>query len=430
MEWRSWSGLTRVEPVVDLTPHDTAGVVDAVRLARERELTVKMVGSGHSFTAVAEAPGVLLRPEGLSGITAVDRTAMTVTARAGTPLRELNAGLAAYGLSLHNMGDVDVQTLSGAVSTGTHGTGGRVASLSAQVVGLEMVTADGEVLVADAEHHRDVLAVARLGLGALGILTRLTMAVEPLRTMLAEEIPARWEEALDGFDETVASVDHAEMYWFPHTDHVILKANTRTDAPPEPLPRWRRVLDDEVLSNGAFGLLNRVGNAVPRAVPRLAEVSGRALSARRYSDLPYRVFTSPRRVVFKEMEYAVPRAAGLPALREARRLIEQRGWAVSFPVEVRVAPGDDVPLSAAYDRDVTYLAFHVNARTDHTRYFAEVEALLRDHDGRPHWGKLHSRTAADLAPGYPRWGEVSALRGRLDPDRVFANDYLRRVLGP
>ena len=427
--WTNWSGLVTARPAQVVSPRSTGEVVDAVRTARERGLGVKMVGTGHSFTPVAVTDGLLLRPDGLTGVVGVDRQAMTVTARAGTPLHELNATLESLGLSLHNMGDIAEQTLAGAASTGTHGTGGTVASLSAQVVGLEMVSADGSVLRADARENPDLLAVARLGLGALGVLTTLTFAVEPLFTLVAHEGALRWSEALATFEEVVAENDFAEMYWFPHTEQVSLKRNNRTSRPAEPLPRWRAWLEDDLMANTGFGLVNALGNARPGLVAPLAEVSARALSQRTYSDVAHRVFTTPRRVVFNEMEYAVPREAGLAALREARQLIERRGWRISFPVEVRVAPADDVPLSTAEGRDSLYLAFHVNARTDHTAYFTEVEALLRSYDGRPHWGKLHTRTAADLAPAYPRWAEYADQRDRLDPERVFTNPYLRQVLG-
>jgi FAD/FMN-containing dehydrogenase len=159
-------------------------------------------------------------------------------------------------------------------------------------------------------------------------------------------------------------------------------------------------------------------------------MAGRALSERRFSDVPHRVFTSPRRVVFREMEYAVPREVGLEALREVRALIDRSDWLISFPVELRFVPADDVPLSTAYGRDSLYLAFHTNPQTDHTDYFARVEEVLRGYDGRPHWGKLHQRTADDLAPAYPRWQEFLAMRDRLDPDRIFVNPYTERVLGP
>jgi FAD-linked oxidoreductase len=427
--WSNWAGLTSVTPIEVRTPRDTDDVVAAVDRARERRTTVKMPGTGHSFTGIAAPEGIMLSPARLTGIVAVDREAMTVTVLAGTPLRMLNASLEALGLSLHNMGDIAQQTVAGATSTGTHGTGGLVASLSAQLAGLELVTGKGEVLQASETENADVFAAARIGLGALGILTTLTFRVEPMFTLEAHEFPMLWNEALDRFDELAEHNHHFELYWFPHTERILAKENNRTLDDPEPLARFRHWLDDDFLSNTVFGLVNRVGDARPRWIPRINDIAGRALSERSYSDVPHKVFTSPRNVVFREMEYAVPRDAGLNALREVRRWIDDSGLNISFPIEVRTTPADDIALSTSSGRDSMYLAFHVNARTDHTTYFAGVEDILRGYDGRPHWGKLNTRTAADLEPAYPRWAEFQALRDRLDPDRLFSNDYLRRVLG-
>jgi FAD-linked oxidoreductase len=377
----------------------------------------------------------MLRPERLIGVVDVDREAMTVTAYAGTPLRVLNAELERLGLSLHNMGDIAEQTLAGAVSTGTHGTGGVAAGLAAQLAGFQLVTGTGEVLDASPSQHADVFELGRVGLGALGILTTLTFAVEPLFLLEAHEQPMSWDQALGTFDAMVAESHHCDMYWFPHTDRMLTKQNSRLDADvseASPVSRVRGWVDDELLSNTVFGALTAAANRAPAVIPRMNQVSARALSARTYSDVAHRVFTSSRRVVFREMEYAVPRAAGLEALREARRVVDASDWRISFPVEIRVAPADDVALSTAYDRDSFYLAFHTHHRSDwrtHTEYLTAMEAILRAHDGRPHWGKLHTRSAADLAPAYPRFGEFTALRDRLDPDRLFGNDYLGRVLG-
>ncbi len=427
--WTNWSGLATAHPARELSPHDAGDVVDAVVTARRQHLRVKMPGTGHSFTGVALTDGMLLRPAGLRGIVAVDRDAMTVTALAGTTLKELNSALVTLGLSLHNMGDIEEQTLAGAISTGTHGTGGTVASLSAQVEALELVIGDGTLLRATAAENPDVLEMARLGLGALGILTSVTMRVEPLFTLEAHESPMRWDEALGDFDALVAGNHHFEMYWFPHTDRLLTKRNNRTLDDAEPLSRARRWFDDEFLSNRVFGWSNRLADLRPGLVPRINDIAARALTERSYSDLPHRVFTSPRTVLFRETEYAVPREAGLQALRDVRTLIDRSRWRISFPVEVRTCPADDVPLSTSYGRESVYLAFHTNRRTDHRDYFSGVEDLLRSYDGRPHWGKLNTRTAADLAPTYPRFAEFLAVRDRLDPDRLFTNDYLDRVLG-
>jgi L-gulono-1,4-lactone dehydrogenase len=431
-EWRNWAGIESARPARVEEPADTAAIVAAVERARSEGTTLKMVGTGHSFTAISAPEHTMLRPTRLGGILAVDRDAMTVTALAGTRLTELNHQLEALGLSLHNMGDIAEQTLAGATSTGTHGTGGVAASLSAQICGLTLVGGTGEVVTATETLNPEVLELARLGLGALGVLTTLTFRVEPLFVLEAHETPMAWDEALGGFDQRVEEHHHVDMYWFPHTDRMLTKTNDRLDASPDetaPLSRLRYWWDDEFLSNQLFGALNLVTNRVPAIIPSLNQVSSRLLSARTYSDVAHRVFTSPRGVVFREMEYAVPRAAGLAALRECRAAIDASDQRITFPVEIRVTPADDVPLSTSSGRDSLYLAFHTHRDVDHRAYFALLEPILRAHDGRPHWGKVHTRTAADLAPAYPRFDDFLALRDRLDPDRVFANPYLRRVLG-
>ena len=435
MHWQNWSGLESADPRTVISPASPDEVVAAVEASRRDRTTVKMVGTGHSFTGIAAPGEVMLRPDRLQGLLAVDREALTVTAYAGTQLKTLNAELERLGLSLHNMGDIAEQTLAGAVSTGTHGTGGVAAGLAAQLAGFSLVSGTGEVLDASPTQNADLFELGRVGLGALGILTTVTFAVEPLFLLEAHEQPMSWDEALGSFDQMVTESHHCDMYWFPHTDRMLTKRNTRLDADvseAEPVGRLRGWLDDELLSNTVFGVLTGAANRAPGVIPRMNQVSARALSERTYSDVAHRVFTSPRRVVFREMEYAVPRAAGLEALREVRRVVEESDWRISFPVEIRVAPADDVALSTAYDRDSFYLAFHTHHRSDwatHAAYLEAMEAVMVAHDGRPHWGKLHTRAVDDLAPAYSRFGEFLALRDRLDPDRLFANDYLRRVLG-
>jgi FAD-linked oxidoreductase len=428
MEWRNWSGLESARPEEVYAPRDVEDVVTAVLAAREQGTTVKMVGTSHSFTGIAVPEHTLLLPGELTGILAVDREAMTVTARPGTPLHVLNAELDRLGLSLHNMGDIAEQTIAGAVSTGTHGSGGRLASLAAQLAGFEVVTGTGELLRASATENADLFEVGRVGLGALGVMTSLTFHVEPQFVLRAHERPVSWDEGVGSLLDLAEEHEHVDAYWFPHTDRMQIKTNDRVEVA-DPLPRWRQYLDDDLLANRAFGLLNRVGRSLPASVPTMNQVSARALTERTYADVAYRVFTTPRQVVFKETEWAVPRAAGLDALREARRAIEASGWRISFPVEIRIVPADDIPLSTGSGRDSVYLAFHTFVGVEHGPYFREVERIMRAHDGRPHWGKVHTLTAADLTPSYPRFGDFLAMRERIDPDRVFANAYLRRVLG-
>jgi L-gulono-1,4-lactone dehydrogenase len=427
--WRNWAGNVAAAPARTVSPSSTESLAESVRRAAEDGLRVKAAGTGHSFTSAAATDGMLIRPERLAGVRELDREAKTVTVAAGTPLKQLNETLAAAGLSLTNMGDIMEQTVSGAVSTGTHGTGRTSASLAAQVTGLELVCADGSVLRCSEEQNPDVFAAARLGLGALGVISELTFAVEPEFLLTAREEPMPFERVTEEFDQLVADNEHFEFYWFPHTEGCNTKRNNRSEGPAKPLPRVRGWIDDELLSNGVFQGVSSLGAAVPALVPVIARVSSRALSARTYTDIPYRVFTSPRRVRFIEMEYAVPRGALVPALWELKQLVERSRLRVGFPVEVRTAPADGIPLSTAHGRETAYIAVHMYRGSPHETYFTEAERIMTAHEGRPHWGKLHTRDAVQLAESYPQFGEFLRIRDRLDPDRVFGNDYLRRVLG-
>ncbi|MCA6092579.1 FAD-binding protein [Streptomyces sp. SCA3-4] len=428
-EWRNWAGNVTARPVRTVAPATAEELADAVVRAASDGLRVKAAGSGHSFTAAAATDGLLIRPERLTGIRSLDRAAGTVTVAAGTTLRHLNRTLSAHGLSLTNMGDIMEQTVSGAVSTGTHGTGRDSGAIAAQIRGLELVTADGAVLTCSAQQNADVFAAARVGLGALGVITAITFAVEPEFLLRAREEPMPLDRVTTEFDQLVAENEHFEFYWFPHTASCTTKRNNRSPGPAAPAGRFGGWVEDELLSNGVFGAACALGRAVPAAVPGIAALAARALSARTYTDVPYKVFTSPRRVRFLEMEYALPRAAAMAALQELRKMIERKRLRVGFPVEVRTAPEDDVPLSTASGRDTAYLAVHMYRGTPHRAYFTAAEQIMTAHGGRPHWGKLHSRDAAYLAGVYPRFGEFTAVRDRLDPHRVFGNDYLRRVLG-
>ncbi|OON75108.1 D-arabinono-1,4-lactone oxidase [Streptomyces tsukubensis] len=427
--WRNWAGNITARPAREVTPASVEELAAAIRGAAEDGLTVKAAGTGHSFTAVSATGGVLIRPGLLTGVRHIDRVAGTVTVEAGTPLKRLNQALAREGLSLTNMGDIVEQTVAGATSTGTHGTGRDSASVSAQIRGLELLTADGTLLTCSAEEHPEIFAAARVGLGALGVITAVTFAVEPVFLLTAREEPMPLDRVLTEFTRLTTENEHFEFYWFPHTGNCNTKRNNRSQGPASPVSPLSGWFDDEFLSNGLFQAVNSLGRTVPATIPAIARLSSRALSARTYTDVPHKVFTSPRRVRFVEMEYAVPREALPAVLRELRTTVERSRLRVSFPVEVRTAPADDIPLSTASGRDSAYIAIHLYRGTPCREYFTAAEQIFTAHEGRPHWGKLHTGDAEYFSEVYPRFGEFTALRDRLDPDRLFANPYLRRVLG-
>lgn len=429
--WRNWARTERVRPARVERPASGDEVVDAIARARTDGLPVKAIGSGHSFTGIAVAPGVQLDLTDLAGITAIDESTSLVTLAAGTKLRDASALLHAHGLAFENLGDIDVQSISGAVSTGTHGTGRAFGGLATQLRSVTLATADGRLLPVSATENAELWPAARLGLGALGVLVDLTVQTVPSFVLAADEHPEPIDAVLDDWPNRSAQADHVEFYWFPHTRLALTRSNTRlpADAPRTPVGPVKRWVDDELLGNGLYELLCRIGSIAPGTVPAFNRLASGVAFTRQAADYSHRVFASERRVRFREMEYSVPLEAVAPVMRELDRVIEANGWRISFPIEVRATAADDVWLSTAHGRASSYIAVHRYHRENAHDYFAAAEAILRAHDGRPHWGKLHTRSAADLRPAYPRFDDFLAVRDRLDPDRVFTNDYLDRVLG-
>lgn len=410
----------------------TAGAVQrAVEAAAASGLRIKPVGAGHSFTGIAVAPDVQLDLTDLTGVIDADVATGRVTLAAGTRLHELPALLAPYGLAMPNLGDVDRQSIAGATSTGTHGTGLGFGGLATQIVAAKLVTGIGELLTVSETEHPELLPAVRLGLGALGVLVEVTLQLVPRFVLHAVERPEPFGLVLDEWMDRVRERDHFEFYWFPHTDTALTKTNTRLpgDAPRQPLGRVSRWIDDELLANGAYRAMCLHGHLQPGVTPTLARLIDKFSGNRDFTDDSPAVFTSHRAVRFREMEYAIPLEAIPDAVREVRALIERKGWRISFPIEVRAAASDDNWLSTAYGRETGYIAVHRYFREDPTEYFGAVEAIMRGYGGRPHWGKLHTQTAETLRRVYPRFDDFVRVRDELDPERRFANPYLDRVLG-
>jgi L-gulonolactone oxidase len=429
--WRNWGRNQSSMPREVAVPVDVAAVALVLERASEDGRTVKAVGSGHSFTATAVAEDIQLRLDHLEGILALDQAAGLVTVGAGTPLHRLNAELETRGLSMSNLGDIDAQTIAGAISTGTHGTGASLGGIATQVRGLQLVLADGSVVDVSESSDPELFHAARVGIGAFGIVTAVTLQCEPLFRLTAVEQPMPLEQVLEEFDELADSNEHFEFYWFPHTDVALTKRNNRPKdgEPAKHLPRWRELLDDEVLSNGLFEVIQRIAYRRQSAIPGFNRLSARALSARTFTDVSHRVFVSPRRVHFREMEYAVPRERLVDVFRSVRSWIETSGAVISFPVEVRVAAPDDIWLSTASGRSSGYIAVHQWHRVDYEPYFRAVEAIAAEVAGRPHWGKLHWLDAAALRDRYPHFDDAMQVRDRVDPNGVFSNVYTKQVFG-
>ncbi len=429
--WQNWGRSASVRPQRVEFPKTVEAVQRSVRAAATRGMLVKAVGAGHSFTGIAVAPGVLLDLTDLTGLVRVDRERGLVTLLAGTRLHQVPALLAPYGLAMQNLGDIDRQSISGAISTGTHGTGARFTGIAAQVRGARVVAASGDILVVDESENTDLLPAIALGLGALGILVEVTIQCVPAFVLHAVERPEPLAGVLENLEDRVATADHFELYWFPHTDRAMTKTNTRLpeSAPRHPLSVVSKWVDDTVIGSGLHQVACSVARTIPATIPSINRISAKVWGDREFTDASSRVFATSRSVRFREMEYALPVDNVTPAFDALRALVEDRGWKISFPIEVRFAAADELWLSTAYDRATGYIAVHRYWREDPTEYFDAVEEVMLSFGGRPHWGKMHSLDASALRERYPRFDEFTALRDRLDPDRMFQNPYLERVLG-
>jgi L-gulonolactone oxidase len=423
--WMNWGGNQQAIAADVLTPGTVDEVASQVKEAAHAKRKIKVVGSGHSFTDIALATDQRMLLHRLNGLVSVDGPLVTV--EAGMPLSRLNALLAQHGLAMPNLGDIDEQTVAGAISTATHGTGAKHSTIASCVEAVKLVDGAGELITIGPGDP--LLPAARVSLGALGILVEVTLRCTEAFTLLADERPMALADVMAGLDEWIAGNDHAEFYWYPYTDRAQLKINNRVPANDRPLSPFRGWLDDEFLANSVFGAACRLGRAVPATVPPISALAARALTARTYTERSDKVFCTPRRVHFTEMEYEIPRAALPEVLSALPRIIDGLPFRVQFPVEVRFTGPDDIWLSHGYGRDSAYVAVHQFVGNQYEPYFRAVESVCRPLGGRPHWGKLHYRTADDLRPAYERFDDFVAVRDRLDPARVFANDYLDRVLG-
>ncbi|MBA3262769.1 MAG: FAD-binding protein [Thermoleophilaceae bacterium] len=418
--WTNWARDQRCAPERIERP---AGEAELARIVAGAG-RVKVVGSGHSFTDIACTDGVMVELSRMNRVLAVEGNEATV--EAGITLHELGPQLAERGLAMENQGDVDPQTVAGAISTATHGTGGSFRNLSAQMTRLRLVTAAGEAIEL---REGDELLAGRVSLGALGAVSAVTLRCVPAFTIHRVDEPRPLDDVLARFDELVDANDHFELFVFPYTRTALTLTSQRTGREPRPPGALRAFVRDVLLENAVLELACRAGRRFPSAIPAMNRGVTALMSRAEHLDASHRVYANRRSVRFTEMEYAIPRERVAEALERVMALIERRRLAVGFPIEVRVVAPDDGLLSTAHGRPTGYIAVHQYRGMEFESYFRAVEAIMDEYGGRPHWGKRHYQSAATLRPRYPGWDRFQAVRDRLDPGRKFENDYLRRVLG-
>jgi len=428
--WRNWAGDQVCAPLERLRPGSREELAEVIGAAAAAGRTVSVAGSGHSFTEAAMTDGTMIDAGAFSGVIDADPSSGLVKVGGGTVLADLNEELHRLGLAMENLGDIDRQTLAGAIATGTHGTGAKLRNISSQVEAMELVLGDGSLRELSAAGDAALLRAARVGIGALGAVTAVTLRCVPAFTLHRIDTPSPREEVFDAFNQRADENDHFELFTFPYADSALVLERNHTDGPPRPRGKAAAFLNDVVLENWALEAISAAGKLFPRGIPSFSRLAAGLASGSKSTDRSDRIFANERRVRFTEMEYGVPRENGPEAARRVIEWVRSNRYPVFFPIEMRVTAADDALLSPSHERDTAYIAVHQYRGMKWRPYFEAVESIMDEYGGRPHWGKRHFRTAATLPERYPRWADFQAARDELDPNRVFTNEYARRVLGP
>ncbi|MFC4125221.1 D-arabinono-1,4-lactone oxidase [Nocardia rhizosphaerae] len=426
--WVNWAGEQRCTPAVVAAPRGVEELAEIVTASAAAGRTVRVAGSGHSFTDAVLTDGTLIDLGGLDRVLEIDTATNRVRVEAGLTLHAASPLLHGHGLAFPNLGDIDTQSIAGATATGTHGTGARLRNISAALHSVEVMRADGNRVELNEQTDPDGWRAARVSIGALGVVTAVTLQLEPSFVLDLVERPVPLVDVLANLDEFVDGNDHFEFFAFAHSGVAMTKAGNRTTKPEQPRSALNAWLNDVLLSNHAFTGMCKVGRRIPAAIPAIHRIATQAGSHNRKIDRSYRVFATPRLVKFTEMEYAIPREHAVAAVRRIVELTQR--FRTPMPIEVRWVAPDDAFLSPASGRDTCYIAVHQYQGMEWEPYFRACEAVFDEYAGRPHWGKRHFQTAETLPTRYPDFDRFTAVRRRFDPTGVFANDYVNRVLGP
>lgn len=423
--WNNWSQSVESKPEKMLYPATIDEVSELVKEAARLRKKVRVVGAGHSFTRLAQTDEWLVSLDLLSGIVELDEKQMTVTAFGGTRLFQIGEELGRLGFAQENLGDINVQSIAGAISTGTHGTGMGFGNVSSQVLEITLVTAAGEVMTISEAMNESYFKASLVSLGSLGIIVKVKLRIikAPIYEYKSEKV--HFSKLMEDLDFYIDSNRHFECYLFPFSDLVQTKTMNITNQAPQRLTFHH--LGNLIVENYLFYLLSEMCRWFPKTTQFISRLSSKAVSSTSIAAHSYELFATPRKVKFNEIEYCIPVEHMKAALQEIRDCIERKQYEVHFPIECRTVKADDIWLSPSYQRNSAYIAFHMYKGMPYEEYFRDMEAIMQKYEGRPHWGKMHKREHPELVAMYPRFADFLKVRKELDPDGMFLNEYLQEL---
>lgn len=426
--WSNWSKTVQCVADSIFYPKKEEEIVEIIHYAKSNGKRIRVAGSGHSFSRLMETNQIIVVLTYLRGIINIDKEKKQATIWAGTSIKDANDALYRDGLAMINLGDIDVQTVSGATATGTHGTGTSFGNISSEIVHFTIVTAAGEILECSKEENSDLFEAGRVSLGALGIITKITFNVADAYKLKYTSSAGKFEATLDKLEEYNQNNRNFEFYYFPFSDTIQLKESNITD---ERVKHNKLIahLSDVFVENTVMQIICKLGKNIPALHKKLSRFMAWGVPKGTKVNYSHEIYATVRNVRFKEMEYNIPIEHFKECALKMKAMVEEKSYPIFFPSECRFVKGDDIWLSPAYQRDSAYIAIHVYHETDHKSYFSDMEALFTSYGGRPHWGKMHTRTAAYLSKNYEKWDDFLALRQKMDPTKLFLNPHLEEVFG-
>ena len=417
--WTNWSGIAHSYPERRAAPRSEEELLDILTKA---PWPIRPVGSGHSFTAIVPTGGTLLTLDGMTGLVGHDAATHRATVRAGTRLVDLGPALAALGQEMGNLPDINKQSLAGAMSTGTHGTGRGLPAVHGSVVAMRLATPAGEIIDCDATNRPEIFNAARVGVGAFGVITQVTLQNQPLTRILKRIEVRPTSEVIEDWPALRRRHRNVEFFTFPFTSYSLVVTHDVTDRPVKP-----RGPDTDTEVMMGLKTLRDWFEFAPSLRRRYADAELAKVPPEDVVDEGWKLLSNERPVRFNEIEYHLPIETQMQALREVIAAIETHRRDVFFPLEARVIAPDDAWLSPFYQRESGSIAVHSYYREEHDFFFSLIEPIFRRHGGRPHWGKLHSLKARDFAQMYPHWKEANEVRRALDPEGRMLNDHLKGI---
>ncbi|MFV0248832.1 MAG: D-arabinono-1,4-lactone oxidase [Tenacibaculum sp.] len=426
---KNWAGNVYLKPSHICYPTTESEIQNLVLKAANKKSKIRLIGSGHSFTDLCKTNQILISLDKYQGIISVDKEKKQATVKAGTKLKLLGELLFNEGLAMENLGDIDSQSIAGTISTGTHGTGISFGTISTQVIGLKLINGKGEIKVCSPNQNSKLFKAAQVSLGALGIITEITFQCVSSYKLLINNNKESLDTVLSSVEKRNRQNRNFEYYWFPYTNTAWTKTtNIVEDGEPDK-DNFLNYLSELVIENYSFKALCEFARLFPSKNKMVSKITAQSTPTTKKLSRSYKVYTTIRLVKFTEMEYNIPADAYQDAIKEVMQLVNSERFAIHFPIENRWVKGDDIYMSPAYGRDSAYIACHVYSKKDNSAYFKALESIFRSYKGRPHWGKLNTIKHKDIVDLYPKFSDFNAVRKQQDPDKIFTNAYLEKIIG-